>query len=589
MARPSVIKVVQKNLKVSPNLEDYHATYGKFSWKNYEGDLFWFSKKRLNAAYNAVDRNAETFRKNKVALYWEGKEGEEEKYTFLELSLLSDLFAQVLKKLGIRRGDRVFFFLPRVPELYIGFLATLKTGAIAGTLFAAFGPKALEDRLSNSGAKLLVTTKALLPRVEKILANLPRLKQIVLVDGEKRKDFLEEKVKPQKTKNLLFYNELAKISGKFELAKMRPSDPAFMLYTSGTTGKPKGVIHTHYAILQEHLTAKWVLDIHEDDIYWCTADPGWVTGIAYGILGSWSNGASSVVFEGRFSPKKWYSILEEYKVTVWYTAPTAVRMLAAAGSDLVKKYDLSSLRHLASVGEPLNPEAVWWGLKVFGLPFHDNWWQTETGGILIANYPCLNIKPGSMGKPFPGVVAGIVDDEGRKLPTGEEGNLAIKPPWPAQMSTIWKRPEKFQSYFVGGWYITGDRAWQDKDGYFWFVGRTDDVIKTAGERVGPFEVESALLEHPAVAEAGVIGKPDPIRGEIIKAFIALRPGYKETKALKNEIVQFVKKNLAGHAYPREIEFRDKLPKTRSGKIVRRVLKAQEMGLAVGDISTLEEY
>ena len=589
MSRSPVIKVSQKNLKTPPNLLDYEKTYRGFSWKEVEDELEWFPGKRINAAYNAIDRNAKTFRKNKVALYWEGKEGEEVKYTFLELSLLSNRFANVLKNLGIKKGERVFFFLPRIPEFYIGFLGTLKSGAVAGTLFSAFGPKALEDRLGNSAARILVTNKKLLSRVEKIRAGLPNLEHIILVDGEKREDFLEEKIRYKKQKTLLFYNELAKASEEFRVAKMRPSDPAFMLYTSGTTGKPKGVIHTHYAILQEHLTAKWVLDIHEEDVYWCTADPGWVTGIAYGILGTWSNGASSVVFEGRFSPEKWYSILEEYKVTVWYTAPTAIRMLAAAGVDLVKKYDLSSLRHLASVGEPLNPEAVWWGMKAFGLPFHDNWWQTETGGMLIANYPCMDIKPGSMGKPIPGVKAGIVDDEGDELPPGQEGNLAIRPDWPSMMKTIWRRPKKYQSYFIKNWYITGDRAYKDSDGYFWFIGRADDVIKTAGERVGPFEVESALVEHPAVAEAAVIGKPDPIRGEIVKAFLALKPGFKKSERLKKEIAQFVKKHLAGHAYPREIEFVDKLPKTRSGKIVRRILKAQEIGLPVGDTSTLAEY
>jgi acetyl-CoA synthetase len=342
-------------------------------------------------------------------------------------------------------------------------------------------------------------------------------------------------------------------------------------------------------LIQEHLTAKWVLDLHEDDVYWCTADPGWVTGIAYGIIGSWSNGASSVVHEGRFDPAKWYSILDKHNVTVWYTAPTAIRMLMAAGDDLPKKYKLGNLRHLCSVGEPLNPEAVKWSMKVFGIPFHDNWWQTETGGILIANYPCMPIKAGSMGKPLPGIKAAIVDDNGKKLRLGQEGNLAIKPGWPSMMKKIWRRPKKYKSYFHGGWYITGDRAFMDKDGYFWFVGRADDVIKTAGERVGPFEVESALVEHPAVVEAGVIGKPDPIRGEIIKAFVVLAKNYKPSKRLEERLKLFVKKHLAGHAYPREIEFVKFLPKTRSGKIMRRVLKARELGLPIGDISTLVEY
>ena len=568
-------KIITKKLKFTPNLLDYKKTSQTFRWQEAEKEITWFTGGRLNAAYNAIDRQAEGQRKNKVALYWEGEDGERKKYTFLELYFLSNQFANFLKSLGIKKGDRVFFFLPRIPELYWGFLGTLKIGAVAGTLFSAFGPQALKDRLFNSAAKILITNKKLYQRVEKIEKNLPELKKIVLVEN------------------------LTRILSKFSLKRaclpMDSEDSAFMLYTSGTTGKPKGVVHTHRAILLEHMTAKWVLDLREDDIYWCTADPGWVTGIGYGILGNWSNGASTLVYEGHFDPTKWYQLIEDYQVNVWYTAPTAIRMLAAKNSHLVKKYDLSSLRHLASVGEPLNPEAIWWGLKNFNLPFHDNWWQTETGGILIANYPSLPIKPGSMGKPIPGIVAEIVNNKGEKLAVGEIGNLAIRPPWPSMMKTIWRRPKKYQSYFIKGtkrrveWYITGDLTYKDKDGYFWFVGRVDDIIKTSGERVGPFEVESSLMEYPGVVEAGVIGKPDPLRGAIIKAFVVLKPSLRPSQALKLKLQEYVKTHLAGHAYPREIEFIDKLPKTRSGKILRRLLKAKELGLPIGDTSTLEEY
>jgi len=424
----------------------------------------------------------------------------------------------------------------------------------------------------------LITTRELAQRVYEIKKKLPHLEKIFIVDDRARRPFEVD-----------FQKELARSSNKFEAVPMEKDDYGFMLFTSGTTGKPKGVVHRHYSILQEHLTAKWVLDIHERDICWITADPGWITGVAYGILGTWSLGASVVCYDGRFDPEKWYEVLEKYQVSVWYTAPTAIRMLERAGDQLVKKYDLSHLRHLASVGEPLNPEPIRWGLRVFGLPFHDNWWQTEIGGICIANYPIMDIKLGSMGKPIPGVQAAIVDDDGHPLPPNQEGNLALKPTFPSLMATIWRRPHKFKSYFKNGWYISGDRAFVDKDGYFWFIGRADDVIKTAGERVGPFEVESALVEHPAVVEAAVIGLPDPIRGEIIKAFCVLGPGYSPSEKLKEEISQFIKKNLAGHAYPREIEFIERLPKTRSGKILRRVLKAKELGLPIGDTSTLEEY
>ncbi|MBM4401626.1 MAG: acetate--CoA ligase [Candidatus Cloacimonetes bacterium] len=593
--KPKIIRKTKDLLKVPPNLADYEKTYKSFSWNGAEAELDWFPGKRLNAAYNAVDRNAQNERKNKVALYWEGEDGTEIKYTFAELSALSSRFANVLKKLDISRGNRVFIFLPRVPELFISFLGILKMGGIAGTLFAAFGEQALLDRLDNSDAKILITNTELKKRVDKIKDKLSSLEKIILIDEVNRRPFLQEQklinAKPREKDTLYYYCELAKVADKTKIAEMRPTDPAFMLYTSGTTGKPKGVIHTHRAILHEHMTTKYVLDLREDDTYWCTADPGWVTGIAYEILGTWSNGASTLIYEGRFDPDKWYSLLEEYKITVWYTAPTAIRMLMAAGNDLVKKYNLSSLRHLCSVGEPLNPEAVCWGLSAFGRPFHDNWWQTETGGILIANYPCLDIKPGSMGKPVPGVVAGIVDDEGNELGINQEGNLAIRPGWPSMMAKIWRRPKKYQSYFVNNWYMSGDRALKDKDGYFWFIGRADDVIKTSGERVGPFEVESALVEHPDIVEAAVIGKPDVMRGEIIKAFVVLsqekRARRKEQKEkLIANIQTFIKKKLAGHAYPREIEFVDTLPKTRSGKIMRRLLKAQELGLPLGDTSTM---
>jgi len=572
-----IIKKTKKLLKEKPNMLDYEKTRRAFSWKKAEKELEWFSPGHINAAYNAVDKHIRTWRKNKVALYWEGDDKRKE-YSFLDLYTLSNKFANVLKKLGIKKGDRVFLFLPRVPQLYIAFLGILKTGAIAGTMFSAFGPAGIRDRLGDSEAVAVVTTKELKKRIYKVKKDLPKLKYIIVIDEETKK-----------RGEVNYKKEMMTADENFKICKTKATDHAFMLYTSGTTGKPKGVMHIHRAIVQEHMTMKLVLDIKDKDVYWCTADPGWVTGVAYGILGSWSNGASTVVYSGRFNPEKWYSIIEKYHVTVWYTAPTAVRMLMASNGKLVKKYDLSSLRHIASVGEPLNPEPIRWSLKTFGIPFHDNWWQTEAGGIMIANYPCMDIRLGSMGKPVPGVEAAIIDEKGRKLSAGKEGILAIKPGWPSMMQAIWKNKKKYNSYFLGKWYISGDRAYKDKDGYFWFVARDDDVIKTSGERVGPFEVESALVEHPAVVEAGVIGKPDPIRGEIIKAFVKLKKGVRPSERLKKELSNFVKKHLAGHAYPREIEFVDKLPKTRSGKIVRRVLKAKELGEKIGDTSSLMEY
>lgn len=358
-------------------------------------------------------------------------------------------------------------------------------------------------------------------------------------------------------------------------------------YTSGSTGRPKGVYHVHNAMIQHYATAEWVLDLKPDDVYWCTADPGWVTGTSYGIFAPWLYGVTNVVRGGRFTPESWYETLEKYKVTVWYTAPTALRMLVSHGEDKVKQYDLSALRHILSVGEPLNPEVITWGLRAFGLRIHDTWWMTETGAQMIVNLPCNEIRPGSMGKPIPGVEASIIDHEGNELPPNQMGNLAIKAGWPAMMRQIWNNPGKYESYFINGWYISGDSAYRDEDGYFWFQGRLDDVINTSGERVGPFEVESKLIEHPAVAEAGVIGKPDPERGEIIKAFITLNDGYEESEDLLQDIRKFVKTGLSAHAEPREIEIKDTIPKTRSGKIMRRLLKSWELGLPTGDTSTLE--
>ena len=467
--------------------------------------------------------------------------------------------------------------MPRSPELYFSLLGVIKLGAIVGPLFEAFMEGAVRDRLADSDAKVIVTTKELLSRIP--VEDLPSLKHIFVIGNE-----IEESEK------FIDYNKhFQEASTKLDIEWVDRNDGLILHYTSGSTGKPKGVLHVHNAMIQQYQTARWVLDLKEDDVYWCTADPGWVTGTSYGIFGPWLTGTSNLIVGGRFNPETWYKKLEEYGVTVWYSAPTAFRMLMGAGDEVVKKFDLSNLRHIVSVGEPLNPEVVRWGKKVFDLRIHDTWWMTETGALLICNYPCMVMKPGSMGKPIPGVVAAIVDDQGNELPPNRMGNLAIKKGWPSMMYQIWNNPQKYESYFLSNdWYVSGDSAYMDEEGYFWFQGRIDDVIMTSGERVGPFEVESKLLEHPAVAEAGVIGKPDPVRGEIIKAFIALLDGYEPSEELVEDIRQFVKKGLAAHAAPREIEFRDKLPKTRSGKIMRRVLKAWELDLPTGDLSTMED-
>ena len=558
------------------NLTNYDEKVKQFDWKETEKNFSWYETGNWNMAYEAIDRHAESYRKNQVALYYD--EGvRKEKYTFKEMKELSNKAGNLFKQYGVEKGDRVFIFMPRSPELYFSLLGAIKLGAIVGPLFEAFMEGAVRDRLADSDAKVIVTTKELLSRIP--VEDLPSLKHIFVIGNE-----IEESEK------FIDYNKhFQEASTKLDIEWVDRNDGLILHYTSGSTGKPKGVLHVHNAMIQQYQTARWVLDLKEDDVYWCTADPGWVTGTSYGIFGPWLTGTSNLIVGGRFNPETWYKKLEEYGVTVWYSAPTAFRMLMGAGDEVVKKFDLSNLRHIVSVGEPLNPEVVRWGKKVFDLRIHDTWWMTETGALLICNYPCMVMKPGSMGKPIPGVVAAIVDDQGNELPPNRMGNLAIKKGWPSMMHQIWNNPQKYESYFLpNDWYVSGDSAYMDEDGYFWFQGRIDDVIMTSGERVGPFEVESKLVEHPAVAEAGVIGKPDPVRGEIIKAFIALLDGYEPSEELIEDIRQFVKKGLAAHAAPREIEFRDKLPKTRSGKIMRRVLKAWELDLPTGDLSTMED-
>ncbi|WP_246067671.1 acetate--CoA ligase, partial [Paenibacillus koleovorans] len=554
-------------------MKSYDEARESFDWSEIEKQFSWYTTGKVNMAYEAIDRHAEGARANKIALHYSDA-NRDESYTFAQMKANSNKFGNVLRKLGVGKGERVFIFMPRTPELYFALLGSLKVGAIVGPLFEAFMETAVRDRLDDSQAIAIITTPPLLPRIP--VADLPNLKHVILVGND---------VDASAPGQVSFQQEMAAASEELEIEWLDREDGLILHYTSGSTGKPKGVFHAQNAMIQHYYTGRIVLDLQEDDVYWCTADPGWVTGTSYGIFAPWLNGATNVIRGGRFSPQDWYNTLQRYGVTVWYSAPTAFRMLMGAGDDVVKQYDLSKVRHVLSVGEPLNPEVVRWGMKVYNQRIHDTWWMTETGGQLICNYPSMAIKPGSMGRPIPGVDAAIVDDNGNVLPPYRMGNLAIKTPWPSMMRKIWNNPSKYAEYFrLEGWYVSGDSAYMDEEGYFWFQGRVDDVINTSGERVGPFEVESKLVEHPAVAEAGVIGKPDPLRGEVIKAFISLREGFTPSDELKADIAKFVKEGLSAHASPREIEFKDKLPKTRSGKIMRRVLKAWELGLPTGDLS-----
>ncbi|WP_166241476.1 acetate--CoA ligase [Paenibacillus turpanensis] len=558
------------------NLSQYDETYNTFRFEEVYPEFSWHTTGNVNIAYEMIDRHALGANKDKTALIY-ADDQRTESYTYDEMRKQSNRFGNVLRGLGVEKGDRVFFFMPRSPEIYFGMIGALKIGAIVGPLFEAFMEGAVVDRLSDAGASVLVTTSVLKQRVPR--EKLPNLKHVIIVDEQPTNENGE----------VSYHESMAEASEALELAWGTLEDPMILHYTSGSTGKPKGVLHVHGAMIQQYITGKWVLDLQEDDVYWCTADPGWVTGTSYGMFAPWLNGATSLVRGGRFSVDSWYQTIQQFGVTVWYSAPTAFRMLMAAGNDSVAKYDFSKLRHVLSVGEPLNPEVIRWGLQVYGKRIHDTWWMTETGAHMIVNFPCMEIRPGSMGKPFPGIRAAILDDRGNELPPNSLGNLAIQAGWPSMMRRIWNNPAKYEEYFrIPGWYVSGDSAYMDEDGYFWFQGRVDDVINTSGERVGPFEVESRLVEHPAVAEAGVIGKPDPLRGEIIKAFISLREGYTQSEELLEDIRLFVKTGLSAHAAPREIEVLAKLPKTRSGKIMRRVLKAQELGLPTGDLSTIED-
>ncbi len=581
MDYPEIPKPNVAQMAVRPNLNYARDASPDFDWTKIEKELGIRSDADLNQAFLCLDRHAASSRRDKVALLWEGKNGETEKYTFGDLSILTNKFANVLAGLGVKKGDRIFTFMPRIPEIYVGVFGGLKLGAVVGPLFADFGPDPVKDRLQDSGAKVLVTTPAMRARIEPVLDQLPDLVHVIVVD--RSHEYVAQ------TKDVNYGQLMAGSSPVFSPVPLSGNDYSIMHYTSGTTGKPKGAVHKHRAAIQQYATGKWVLDLHENDIYWCTADPGWVTGTSYGMFAPWTNGVSQVVSEGGFRAGAWYGIIEKYKVTVWYTAPTAIRMLMKAGEEATRPHDLTSLRHICSVGEPLNPEAVMWGLKAFHQPIHDNWWQTETAAMMIANYASMPVRPGSMGRPIPGIKAGILDDQYKELPPGKEGNLAVRAGWPSMFATYWNRQELYNSRFQNGWYITGDRASRDADGYFWFVGRADDMIKSAGHLIGPFEVESCLIEHPAVAEAGVIGKPDALAMEVVKAFVSLKNGYEPTPELRRELIQFARSKLAAAMAPREIEFVTSLPKTRSGKIMRRLLKAKELGLPLGDTSTLEDY
>ena len=551
-------------------------------WDTAGRELGYEDGQAVNIGRLCCDRNVESGRGEKTALVHEDHAGEVRQYTFHELTRLGNGWAGFLRDQGVEPLDRVCIFLDRIPELYIGFLGVLKLGAVVQPLFSAFGEEALFQRLDDATTVTAITQRKHLNKLRRARKKLPSLRTVIVIDQQ-------EGGKPLREGEVAFRMDDHALDS-FDGIATHAESPSVLHYTSGTTGKPKGALHVHSSVLAQYLTTKVVLDLKDDDVYWCTADPGWVTGTSYGIIGPWTLGVTQVVLDAGFSAERWYQTMAKHGVTVWYTAPTAIRMLMKQGVEEPKRHDLSKLRHMCSVGEPLNAEAVVWGREAFGLDFHDTYWQTETGAMVVTNRPGLPVKPGSMGKPFPAVEAAVVDAEsGTPIEEpGQVGMLAVRPPWPSLMRTYWNNSATYYGKFKGGWYICGDRASIDAEGYFWFSGRDDDVINTGGHLVGPFEIESALLEHGAVAESAAIGKPDPVNMEVVKAIVALKPGHEPSEDLELEIMNFIRKKLSPLAMPQEIEFVEKLPKTRSGKIMRRLLKARELGEDLGDTSTLED-
>ncbi len=559
----------------------------------------WFVGGKCNLAYNALDRHIGTKIEHKTAILWEDETGRTRKYTYLEFYYEVNKLVNALRKLGVKKGDRVAIYMPNIPEIAMAMLACAKIGAMHSVVYAGFSAKALADRIKDARAKILFTADGSFRRGKVVnlkeiadvaVKECKLIKKVIVVKNNRRK------VNFNKRLNVWYHDFVKGQSTEAKCARMDAEDPAFVLYTSGTTSKPKGVIHIHggypVGVLR---TIKWVFDIHGQEIFWCTADPGWITGHSYIIYGPLLAGITTLMYEGvpdMPKPDRIWRIVEKYKVNVLYTAPTLIRAMMRYGLKWPRMHRMRSLRILGSVGEPINPEAWKWYFKYIGknrCPIMDTWWQTETGMNMITPLPCAPLKPGSAAMPFPGIIADVVDKKGKRVPTGKGGYLVIKNQWPSMIRTIFNNPERYiKTYWkqVKGVYFTGDVAFRDKDGYYWIQGRTDDVLKIAGHRIGTAEVESAFVSHKSVVEAAVIGIPDAIRGEVIKAFIILKQGIQGSEELKQELKMHVRKEIGPIAVIKDMDFVDSLPKTRSGKIMRRVLKAKELGQELGDTSAM---
>ena len=532
---------------------------------------------QYNIGHICTRQQCEAGLADKVAMRWISSHLDRKDYTFADIEAESNRFANALQSLGLGKGDICFTFLPKMPEQFFAFLGALKLQVICGTLFSNFGEEALLDRLGDAQAKCVITKKSFLKKIGRIRSQLPALRHIIVVDGE-----------DDPANGILGYQALMAAASPEFTAELTSADtPSVLHYTSGSTGKPKGVLHRHNSILHQHKTSREILHLDRDDIYWCTADQGWVTGTSYGIIGPWSIGVTQLHFGGAYDAAVWFDLLEQERITIWYSAPTALRMLMREDPEIFTHRDLGSLRHIFSVGEPLNPEVIHWARRTLNRDIYDTWFQTETGAIMITNRPGLDILPGSMGKPVEGIEAAVIGDDGMPVADGEQGNLCVKPGWPSMFTTYLNNDEVYRQKFRNGYYYSGDTAYRDADGYFWFMGRSDDVINTAGHLVSPFEVESALLEIPEIAESGVIGAPDELLFEKVVAFVHLHSQYQWSKELELKVRLYVSNKASSIATPQEIVVVDSIPKNKSGKIMRRVLKARYLGTDAGDTSTLD--
>jgi acetyl-CoA synthetase len=564
----------------------------------------WFSGGKTNIAHNAVDRHLKSYRRNKLALIWESEDGKSERtFSYFALNREVSRMANVIKAMGVQKGDRVTIYMGRVPEIVFAMLACAKIGAVHSVIFGGFSVDALASRIADSESKLIITCDGsfqsnklveLKQIVDESLGHCPSVENVIVVKRTGHPI-------PMEAGRDHWYHDLCTMpiaNGRCATEEMDAEDPLFILYTSGSTGKPKAILHTHGGyMVGTYATIKYVFDLKDEDRFWCTADPGWITGHSYIVYGPLLNGSTAFMFEGGPSypyPNRWWQLIERYGINIFYTAPTAIRSLMRFGEAWPNRHDLSSLRLLGTVGEPINPEAWKWFYRVIGkerCPIMDTWWQTETGAFLITPTPVVPLKPGSATRPFFGQEAEVVNEEGQPVADGEEGYLVLKNPWPSMLRTIYHDDERYVSQYWSrfpGMYMTGDSARRDKDGYYWIIGRVDDVIKVSGHRLGTAEIESALITHPAVAESAAVGLPHEVKGQAIHCFVQLKPGFEQTEELSEELRQHVAKHMGPIARPETVKFIDKLPKTRSGKIMRRLLKARLLGLPEGDISTLEE-